>query len=86
MKQDLYAVTLINLKRGRRVTTGRVSWRRLRLILQAVRKRHGWKTTLSETGHFPLIVRTYRGGPIVVKIEDGVLHSPPLHETVDARS
>jgi hypothetical protein len=38
-----------------------------------VRKRHGWKTTLSETGHFPLVVRTHRGGPVILRIEDGKL-------------
>lgn len=65
-----YAVTLVNHKRGHRVQTGTASWQRLQRVLQAVRRRHGWRCTLSETGHFPLIVRLRRGGPIVLKIED----------------
>lgn len=74
-----YLVTLVNRRHGGRVQTGVVSWHRLHRILQAVRNRHGLKTTLSETGHFPLIVRTYRGGPIVLKIEDGTVHRSRLH-------
>jgi hypothetical protein len=68
-----YLVTLTNVKRGRRVQTGTADWHRLKRILEAVRKRHGWKTTLSETGHFPLVVRTHRGGPVILRIEDGKL-------------